>query len=79
MIQHETGDPELTFYNVIYTKPYCRIQPYLIGLVLGYILHYQIKPGGPGKWVSEKPYNGEQLLEEIIHVFCLQVKILLSY
>ncbi len=28
-----------TYENVVYTKPYCRAAPYLVGMLLGYQLH----------------------------------------
>lgn len=27
--------------NKIYVKPYCRIAPYLVGIVLGYLIHVE--------------------------------------
>ncbi|XP_041462659.1 nose resistant to fluoxetine protein 6-like isoform X1 [Lytechinus variegatus] len=38
-------DPNNSFMEVIYDKPYCRIAPYLVGMVMGYFLHlYKNKP-----------------------------------
>ena len=31
-------DPGVDFESLIYVKPYCRIAPYLVGMVLGYLL-----------------------------------------
>lgn len=30
------------FFNKVYVKPYCRIQPYVIGFVFGYLMHTRI-------------------------------------
>ncbi|XP_068725527.1 nose resistant to fluoxetine protein 6-like [Montipora capricornis] len=29
------------FMNMVYIKPYCRISPYLVGMVLGYLIHVE--------------------------------------
>ncbi|XP_074616380.1 nose resistant to fluoxetine protein 6-like [Acropora palmata] len=31
----------LDFMNKVYVKPYCRIAPYLVGIVLGYLIHVE--------------------------------------
>jgi len=30
--------------NLIYSKPYCRITPYLVGMFLGYLICYDVRP-----------------------------------
>ena len=33
------GDPSGTYFEWNYVKPWCRFSPYIVGLILGYILH----------------------------------------
>ena len=33
------GDPSGTYFEWNYVKPWCRFSPYIVGLLLGYILH----------------------------------------
>ncbi|XP_068723266.1 nose resistant to fluoxetine protein 6-like [Montipora capricornis] len=35
------NDDENNFSNLLYIKPYCRISPYLVGMVLGYLIHVE--------------------------------------
>ncbi|XP_074618174.1 nose resistant to fluoxetine protein 6-like isoform X2 [Acropora palmata] len=35
------ADPKDNFSDLLYTKPYCRIAPYLVGMVLGYLIHIE--------------------------------------
>jgi xanthine/uracil permease len=39
-------------FNYLHIKPYCRILPYLIGLVFGYLMHKQAFRVKQLKWVS---------------------------
>eukprot|EP00794_Sanderia_malayensis_P018808 gene18808-20704_t len=39
------------FSDLVYTKPYCRIIPYLVGLALGYVFHKQMKIKGKLSWL----------------------------
>ena len=34
-----TGEEAMDYYEWNYMKPWCRFSPYIIGLILGYILH----------------------------------------
>lgn len=40
-----------SFTDLVYTKPYCRIVPYLVGIVLGYIIHENMRWKGPSKYL----------------------------
>eukprot|EP00794_Sanderia_malayensis_P019239 gene19239-21167_t len=40
-----------TFADWVYSKPFCRIPPYLVGLTLGYFLHYRKAPTGNMKYI----------------------------
>jgi hypothetical protein len=38
---------------MVYEKPYCRIQPYLIGMMLGYFMHKSYSGTRKPAWVSD--------------------------
>ena len=40
------------YINYIYSKPYCRIQPYLVGFILGYFIYKKCGEGRRPGWVS---------------------------
>jgi len=42
--QEATGDQTQKFADLVYSKPYSRIPPYLVGLALGYIIYYKKQP-----------------------------------
>jgi hypothetical protein len=39
-------------FNYLYIKPYCRIHPYLVGLVVGYLVHKRMFRAKQLNWVS---------------------------
>ena len=41
-----------SFEDIVYVKPYCRIQPYLVGMMLGYLLFKKHHFQGTFKWAS---------------------------
>ena len=43
--QNSNGTSETDQQDDIYIKPYCRIPPYLVGLVLGYVIHKKFRFG----------------------------------
>ena len=45
------------FNKDVYSKPYCRIQPYIVGMVLGYIILKQFGGKIRLKWVSFLDFN----------------------
>lgn len=47
-----SGHQAMEFANLIYSKPYSRIPPYIVGLSLGYFLYNAKKPFGLVKNVS---------------------------
>ena len=57
-------DTNFYFYN-IYEKPYCRINAYLIGVVLGFVLYKKWKVR-PNFWVRTWFYSGLWLVATIL-------------
>ena len=56
--QEEYFSRENTFkgFEDIYTKPYCRIQPYVMGMVLGYLLYTCFSKDLKLQWVRKVVY-----------------------
>ena len=49
------------FSKMVYDKPYCRIQPYLIGMMLGYFMHKSYSGTRRPAWVSDELSQTQRL------------------
>ena len=47
-----TSRRDIDFIKHVYSKPYCRIQPYLVGMVLGYMTFKNLGRKIGLRWVS---------------------------
>ena len=54
--EYFSGENAFTEFEDIYTKPYCRIQPYVMGMVLGYILYTYFSKDLKLQWVRKMVY-----------------------
>jgi len=55
----------MSFMHDIYTSPWCRIPPYLVGIILGYILHNTRKMPVKMNWVIMPFRNSNYLLRAL--------------
>ena len=62
------NDPLMKYFNDVYTKPYTRLTPYLIGISIGYQMHNE-RAVNPIQERSLVPMFSDLFIFKVTHFF----------